>query len=121
MSNLAEQSYLIDNIDGLNKNNFTKVESTLSLVSKSNEVDFTGRPVEHRYGVPIESKIKTSEVDEVLVVITENFPDSEFQNKDLSPLIKTLTARQIPSRLKKLIESGELVDCGGSPKKYKLA
>ena len=120
MSNLAEKDFLMQNVIGLNENNYEKVESKLSLV-KNNEVDFTGRPVEHRYGVPIESKIKTAEVDEVLIVITENFPDSEFQNKDLSPLIKTLTARQIPSRLKKLIESGELIDCGGSPKKYKLA
>lgn len=69
----------------------------------------------------VESKIKGDEIDLVLNTIKENFATGQqFKNKDLSDLIKSLTARQIPSRLKKLVEDGALVDCGGSPKSYSL-
>lgn len=79
------------------------------------EINFNGTA---RLG---ESKIKTDELDMILNVIKENFAaGQQFKNKDLSELIKSLTARQIPSRLKKLVDDGSIVDCGGNPKSYSL-
>ena len=57
---------------------------------------------------------------DVLKTIQENFATAEFQNRDLSPFIKDLTARQLPHRLKSLVADGKLEDMGGSPKKYRL-
>ena len=71
-------------------------------------------------GFKIESKIKVDELDEILTIAKEFFPMSQFTNKDISQHVKSLSARQIPSRLKKLVEAGEIVDCGGSPKSYSI-
>ncbi len=81
------------------------------------EINFNG---EGSYGFKVESKIKAHELDQILEVINVNFSSSKFQNKDLSGFIKNLSARQIPSRLKKLVEAEELVDLGGNPKFYAL-
>jgi hypothetical protein len=67
------------------------------------------------------SKINETEIDVILELIKIHFQEVEFQNKDLSPLVEGLTPRQVPSRIKKLVEAGKLVDLGGSPKKYILA
>lgn len=74
----------------------------------------------HEETTEYKSKIAVDELADILVVIKENFVDTTFQNKDLSPLIQNLSARQTPSRLKRLVESGQLEDLGGSPKSYKL-
>lgn len=70
--------------------------------------------------VPSRSKIKSSETDTVLLVIVERFGSTKFQNKDIAPYVKDLSARQIPSRLKKLVDAGKLADLGGTPKTYQL-
>lgn len=69
-------------------------------------------------GFKIESKIKTNELDQILEIAKTFFPISNFTNKDISQHITGLSARQIPSRLKKLVDAGEIIDCGGSPKSY---
>lgn len=71
-------------------------------------------------GFKIESKIKTDELDQILAVIKSNFNTVKFQNKDVVQYIENLTARQVPSRLKKLVEANEIVDLGGNPKFYAL-
>lgn len=81
------------------------------------EINFNGAGT---YGFKVESKIKSDELDQLLEVINSNFPNSKFQNKDVSEFVKNLSARQIPSRLKKLVEAEELVDLGGNPKFYAL-
>lgn len=108
---MSIREYLIGNVEGLNQENF-------DLVMEQVDTDFGGEPKGRRTAV--ESKIKTSEVDGIIDIIAANFDGIEFQNKDLSPLVKDLTARQIPSRLKRLVDAGKLQDLGGSPKKYKL-
>lgn len=81
------------------------------------EINFNGVGT---YGFKVESKIKSDELDQLLEVINTNFPNSKFQNKDVSEFVKNLSARQIPSRLKKLVEAEEIVDLGGNPKFYAL-
>ena len=66
------------------------------------------------------SKIDDSQLSAILSVIKTNFEQTEFQNKDLASLVEGLTVRQIPSRLKRLADAGQIQDLGGSPKKYKL-
>jgi hypothetical protein len=106
---MSIRDYLISNVEGLKEDNF-------NLVMEQVETDFSGAPKR-----ATESKVTTSEVSGIMDIIEANFSGVEFQNKDLSPLVKDLTARQIPSRLKKLVDAGKLQDLGGSPKKYKLA
>lgn len=74
------------------------------------------------------SKITEEELETVMTTIEDNFKGKEFQSKDLLPLLPKdaegnpfLNNRKLPSRLKKLSEFNRLVDCGGRPKKYKLA
>jgi hypothetical protein len=105
---MSIREYLISNVEGLNEGNF-------NLVMEQVDADFSGAPKR-----VAESKVTTSEVSGIMDIIEANFSGVEFQNKDLSPLVKDLTARQIPSRLKKLVDAGKLQDLGGSPKKYKL-
>jgi hypothetical protein len=66
------------------------------------------------------SKIKSEDLDLVLVRIAENFGTGSFQNKDIAPFITEFSSRQIPSRLKKLVDAGKLQDLGGAPKTYAL-
>lgn len=67
--------------------------------------------------------VQDDEVEKLAEIIKSNLVDKEFQNKDLAPFLTELglTARQTPSRLKRLAEIGVLKDLGGSPKKYKLS
>lgn len=54
-------------------------------------------------------------------VISIAFKEKEFNNKDFHKLVADkLSNRQTPSRLKKMVENGLLIDLGGSPKKYKI-
>lgn len=68
------------------------------------------------------SKIGEDDLTALTDLIKEKFPDKPFANKDIAPHLQPLglTARQTPSRLKRLVEMGVLSDEGGSPKKYKL-
>lgn len=84
-------------------------------------------PIKNRAGsgsktvtTPSRSKIKSSETDTVLLAIVERFGSTKFQNKDIAPYVTDLSARQVPSRLKKLVDAGKLSDLGGSPKTYQL-
>lgn len=110
---MSIREYLIGNVEGLNQENFDLVMEQVDTGFNVKETTLV-KPV-------AESKVKDSEVEGIIAIIKANFNDSEFQNKDLSPLVVDLTARQIPSRLKKLVDAGKLQDLGGSPKKYKLA
>lgn len=70
------------------------------------------------------SKITDSELTIMYDSLKEFFKDKDFQNRDLdgAGLLEkwSLTNRQTPSRLKKLVASGKLEDLGGSPKTYKV-
>lgn len=96
-----DKNYLLENVQGLTEGNIN------SLV-KEDEAAY-------------KTKINADELNTVISVIETHFRSTDFQNKDLAPLIEGLTARQIPSRLKRLVESGDLIDLGGSPKRYKLS
>lgn len=106
---MSIRDYLISNVEGLKQDNF-------NLVMEQVTADFTSTTKK----IATESKVTTTETDKIIDIIKSNFTNVEFQNKDLSPLVTDLTARQIPSRLKKLVDAGKLQDLGGSPKKYKL-
>ncbi|MBP3907114.1 MAG: hypothetical protein J6D12_08400, partial [Peptostreptococcaceae bacterium] len=73
------------------------------------------------------TKKKSSITDTDLVYIMEqieaNFKQGEkFKNKDLASLVEDrFTARQTPSRLKKLVDAGKLESDTASPKNYWLA
>ena len=110
---MSIREYLIGNVEGLSQDNFDRVMEQV-------DADFNGEPKKSR--TASESKIKTSEVDGIIDIIAANFTGTAFQNKDLSPLVSDLglTSRQVPSRLKKLVDAGKLQDLGGSPKKYQL-
>lgn len=68
--------------------------------------------------------IQPGEVEMMFADILKTFGDKPFKNKDLSnvalPEKWSLTNRQTPSRLKKLVAAGKLEDLGGSPKSYKV-
>lgn len=68
------------------------------------------------------SAISDSELDTMFVDIEATFGDKSFKNKDLGDLLDKwgLSARQTPSRLKKLVDAGLLQDLGGSPKSYQV-
>jgi hypothetical protein len=102
---MTEREYLIENIKHLREEDYDMATAQLQF---EDSVELAP------------SKIKATEVDQVLDIIVKNFSGKEFKNKDLSPLVEGLTARQVPSRIKKLVDAGHLVDLGGSPKSYKL-
>lgn len=61
------------------------------------------------------------ELDLIKEVIKKEFSEREFKNKELHIFVSDkFSVRQTPSRLKRLVKSGFLVDCGGSPKSYKI-
>lgn len=66
--------------------------------------------------------ITDEELEQMTALIKAQFADKDFKNKDLTLIQEelNLTARQTPSRLKKLVGKGILKDLGGSPKSYKL-
>lgn len=70
------------------------------------------------------SKITDSELTIMYDSLKEYFKVESFQNRDLAGagLLEkwSLTNRQTPSRLKKLVAAGKLEDLGGSPKSYKV-
>ena len=66
--------------------------------------------------------IQEDELEMIKEVIKAEFPEREFKNKELHIFVSDkLSVRQTPSRLKRLVNEGFLVDCGGSPKSYKLS
>ena len=66
------------------------------------------------------SAINDTELDIMLEKIKENFAAGvKFQNKEIAPHVAhILTARQTPSRLKKLVDAGHLKSDEGKPKSY---
>ena len=113
----AQKQFLLDNINNLHR------EDVNTLVTQL-DINADTAPLASWQGgstpTTKKSKINDAELDRILAVIRKNFDATEFQNKDLSPLIDGLTARQVPSRIKKLVDAGLLTDLGGSPKKYIL-
>jgi hypothetical protein len=92
-----------------------------SIASFEYPADFRAVPKEKSIGkTRKKTEVKSQEVDSVMQIIVERFSNQSFQNKDLSPHITDLSSRQIPSRLKKLVDGGKIEDLGGSPKTYKL-
>jgi hypothetical protein len=112
-----QKQYLLDNIKNLHREDVSTMVEQLDNIN----VDVAYVP---GASVPSKStktsKINDAELHRILAVIRANFDATEFQNKDLSPLVQGLTARQVPSRIKKLVDAGHLTDLGGSPKKYIL-
>lgn len=91
------------------------------------QVDKTNKPTEGE--IIVEKVTRTAkkgiteeELVEMLEVLKATFFDKKFKNSDLNDVraVMDLSARQTPSRLKKLVEQGELEDLGGSPKSYCL-
>ncbi len=67
------------------------------------------------------SKITDDDLVFVLDTIKANFDGKSFKSRDLSPLtIDRFTARQLPSRLTKLVSKGMLSADNSSPKNYVL-
>lgn len=101
------------------------------LIEKNNNFGFC--PVIDKNSSPLKKtkprkKSKGIQNDELTMMadsIKEVFGGEVFMNRDFAAkgLIEKwgLTARQTPSRLKKLVGMGILEDCGGSPKSYKVA
>lgn len=69
------------------------------------------------------SAISDDDLDYIMEQIKAKFPnETKFKNKDLAPLVQDrFTARQTPSRLKKLVDMGQLDSDSASPKNYWLA
>lgn len=66
------------------------------------------------------SAISDADLDYIFQAIKDNF-DGKFQNKDLAPLVADkFSARQTPSRLKRLVDAGKLESDASSPKNYWL-
>jgi hypothetical protein len=91
--------YLLENVQGLTVKNIKCLESPGV---------YTSAP-------------KVNDLEDLYAIIVENFSVGTFKNKDLSAYVTFLTSRQIPSRLKKLVESGILTDQGGTPKSYSIS
>jgi hypothetical protein len=112
-----QKQFLLENIKNLYREDVsTMVEQLDNINVDTAHIPSTSAASKSTKG----SKINDAELDRILEVIRLNFDATEFQNKDLSPLVQGLTARQVPSRIKKLVEAGHLADLGGSPKKYIL-
>jgi len=120
MTRDEQKQYLVDNIDGCSDSIAEiLVDASIAkfeLASGLRAVTTGGRTVLSK----TKSKIKSEETDNILLVAAERFGNKPFKNADIAPHIKDLSARQVPSRLKKLVESGHLQDLGGSPKAYQL-
>jgi len=110
-----QKQYLLDNIKNLHREDVSTMVEQLDNIN----VDVAHVPGSKVSSKP-KSKINDAELDRILAVIQKNFDATEFQNKDITPFIEGLTARQVPSRIKKLVDAGKLTDLGGSPKKYIL-
>ena len=69
------------------------------------------------------SSITDTDLAYIMEQIEANFKQGEkFKNKDLASLVEDrFTARQTPSRLKKLVDAGKLESDTASPKNYWLA
>ncbi len=109
------QDYLIANIKHLSQKNFAEAAKVLTFDNV--QTTFENEKTKTITGG---SKITDLELQTILSIADEHFPDSAFKNADIAPLIPKLTARQTPSRLKKLVDQGYLEDLGGSPKSYKV-
>lgn len=109
-----QKQFLLDNINNLHR------EDVNTLVTQLDINEDTAPAASWQGASKPKSKINDAELDRILAVIRANFDATEFQNKDITPYIEGLTARQVPSRIKKLVDAGHLTDLGGSPKKYIL-
>lgn len=101
-------------------------EEAEELYEFDRKVDKSNKPVEGEIVVEkvkktVKKGITEEELVEMLELIQKEGLD-EFKNSDLDVVraVMGLSARQTPSRLKKLVERGELEDKGGSPKVYSL-
>jgi hypothetical protein len=111
-----QKQFLLDNIKNLDREDVSTMVEQLDI-----NADVAYVPNKQvTSSKTAKSKINDAELDQILAVIRKNFDATEFQNKDLTPFIKNLTARQVPSRIKKLVDAGQLTDLGGSPKRYIL-
>ncbi len=111
-----QKQFLLDNIKNLHREDVSTMVEQLDNIN----VDVAYVPGSKPESTKKASKINDAELDRILAVIQKNFDATEFQNKDVSPFVEGLTPRQVPSRLKKLVDAGRLTDLGGSPKKYIL-
>jgi hypothetical protein len=112
----AQKQFLLDSINNLHREDVNTLVTQLDINADVAHIPSQNTTTKSKP----KSKINDAELDRILAVIRKNFDATEFQNKDLSPLIDGLTARQVPSRIKKLVDAGLLTDLGGSPKKYIL-
>ena len=85
---------------------------------KPMDVTFTSTPKKKKSKT--KSAINNSELEVMLKKIKENFAVGvKFQNKEIAPHVAhILSARQTPSRLKKLVDAGHLKSDEGKPKSY---
>ncbi len=86
------------------------------------KTDFEKEQKEIKKAKNAKPKITGDEIQDLFEnVIKLAFKDKEFKNKDFHLLVADkYSNRQTPSRLKKLVEQGLLIDLGGSPKSYKV-
>lgn len=104
------------------------IEQAYEVFVYDNGVAKTTKPVEGEVLIERPKKNKKggiqleelAEMKSILITLYQN--GESFKNADLDGLREELglSARQTPSRLKKLAEEGFLLDLGGSPKSYKL-
>lgn len=120
MTREEKLQYLKDNIDGCSDSIAEKlVDASIAKF----EIAFGLRTITNTTTrkSTTKSKVTSEQVDSVLLVAAERFGTGTFQNKDIALYITDLSARQIPSRLKKLVDLGKLEEVGStSPKTYRL-
>lgn len=117
MSLDSDIKYLVDklNITEETALELIKFDQPGAVVQKS--IDPVSKKVTKKSG------IKDEELVQIKDYLNINMKDKVFQNKDISKIIEEeyeIGARQLPSRLKRLVESEFLEDMGGSPKKYRI-
>jgi hypothetical protein len=113
MNTQERVKFLMENVSGCDEK-FAKVLADFDLTSKQ---FIPTKKTETNWGPKLKD---TQELNKVAVIIKEKFGKEPFKSRDLSAHINFLSSAQLPSRLRKLVESNALVDLGGSPKSYKL-
>lgn len=113
MNTQDKVKFLMENVQGCNEN-FAKTLADFDLTSKQ---FIPTKKNETNWGPKLKD---TQELNNVAIIIKEKFGKEPFKSKDLSAHINFLSSAQLPSRLRKLVESNALADLGGSPKNYKL-
>ena len=97
---------------------FSRAEGYKREDMKPMDVVITSTPKKKK--AKTKSAINDAELRIMMEKIKENFAaGSKFQNKDIAPHVAhILSARQTPSRLKKLVDAGELHSDDSKPKCY---